>query len=552
MDGHSFASSDPRPASEADALGPHLRKAAALDAHGDAEAAVACYRQAIERWPDDSAAYARLGSLLLRTERADEALPVLRDALARDPGSALLECHVGLALLELGEAAEAAAHFEEAVRLRPGFPEALTSWTEALRCQGRTEEARHAAEAAIAADFERPEAHLHFGNVLSDLGEFAAAARAYRRSLGLRPGDAAAMSNLGIALYAMGLLPESLAQHRAAVALRPDSPAFRYNLAVALLASGNFGEGWTAYEARLELGFGRLGFEALGHIAFDLPGQRWSGEPLEGRTIFLYGEQGLGDTLQFARYASLVAERGGRVVLGVPEPLVRLLGTMRGVVEVVPTGGSPPHFDVHCPLLSLPLVFGTTLENVPAAVPYVHPDPSDVEAWRGRLPQGRGPRVGLVWAGNPRPDVAWAACVDRRRSIPLRRLAPLAEVPDLRWVSLQKGQPAAELHSAPDRWAIFDPMDRVEDFADTAALLAHIDLIVSVDTSVAHLAGALGKPVWMLSRHDGCWRWLRDRSDSPWYPTMRIYRQSRPGDWDRVIEQVAADLRAWSARMNPD
>ena len=546
MDGHSTA--EPETAADAPALAAQLRRAAALDRDGHAEDAIAAYREMIEHWPEGVATHARLGNLLLRLNRPGEALPVLRQALALEPDSAMLQCHLGLACLDLDEPEQAAAAFREALRLRPRFPEALSSLSEALRRLGRLDEARLAAETAVRMDFRRPEAHLHLGNVLGDLGEFAAAANAYRRALGLSPGDAAATSNLGISLYGMGLLAESLAQHRAAVALDPESAGFRYNLAVALLAAGEFEEGWPAYESRLRLGIGQLGFPVRGDIAFDVPGPRWSGEPLAGRTIFLYGEQGLGDTLQFVRYAPVVAERGGRVAIGVPPQLLRLVRRMPCVAEAVPTGGGLPDFDTHCPLLSLPLVLGTTLETIPASTPYLAPDPRDVETWRKRLPRDhRARRVGLVWSGNPRPDMPWAACVDRRRSIPLRHFAPLGGIPGVQYVSLQKGPPAAELDAASPVLPIFDPMDAVEDFADTAALLAHIDLVITVDTSVAHLAGALAKPVWMLSRFDGCWRWLRDRSDSPWYPSMRIYRQPRPGDWDSVIETVAADLRAWAA-----
>ncbi len=529
-----------------DAISPEpispLAKADALAAAREFAAAEAAYRIAAEHDPDRAEAHLKLGNLLLRLGRAEAALPALRRAATLDPDSALIHCHLGLALQELREPAEAALALEQALRLRPDFPEALGSLAEAWRKLGRLDEARNAAERAIARDFTQPEAHLALGNVFGDLGEFVLAANAYRRVLGLRPRDATAISNLGIALYELGHFPESIAQHRAALAVQPDSPAFRYNLSVALLANGELDEGWDAYEARLDLDLPSI-------LSHEVRAPRWNGEPLAGRTILLYGEQGLGDTLQFVRYAPLVAERGGRVLLGVPQPLVRLLTGLPDVAEVLPAGVPVPPFDVHCPLLSLPRVFGTTLDSIPAAIPYLAADPALIAAWRGRIHRNGGRNVGLVWAGNPRPDQPWAAVVDRRRSMPLARFAPLAGIPGVRYVSLQKGPPAEQLADPPPGLSILDPMGAIEDFADTAALLAHIDLIVTVDTSVAHLAGALGKPVWMLSRHDACWRWLRDRDDSPWYPTMRIYRQQRPGDWDGVIAVVAADLRRWAVEQ---
>jgi tetratricopeptide (TPR) repeat protein len=515
------------------------RHPAMLELRGDVEPALQAYREAIARWPTVPALHARLGNLLLRLGRGRDALPVLRQAAALEPESAVAQCQLGLALLEIDAPDEAAAALQQAVALRPDFPEASTSLSEALRRQARLAEARQAAEAALAIDFSRPEAHLQLGNVLCDLGEFEAACNAYRRALGLDPNNAGVLSNLGIALYSLGRLPEALAQHRAALALQPESAGFRYNFAVALLAAGEFERGWVEYETRLH-----LGREAS--VSLDGTVPRWRGEPLNGQTIVLYGEQGYGDTLQFVRYAPLVAARGGRVILGVPAPLVRLLQRIPGVDRVVAAGEVMRGFDLQCPLLSLPLVFGTRLADIPASIPYLEADPALVANWRARLPNEARRRVGLVWAGNPRPNQPAGAVVDHRRSIPLARFRPLGEVAGIDFVSLQKGPPASELAAAPSGLPMLDPMAAVQDFADTAALLAHIELVITVDTSVAHLAGALGKPVWMLSRFDACWRWLRDRDDSPWYPTMRLYRQAQPGDWDPVITLVASDLKAWS------
>jgi hypothetical protein len=260
----------------------------------------------------------------------------------------------------------------------------------------------------------------------------------------------------------------------------------------------------------------------------------------------LHAEQGLGDTLQFVRYAPMVAALGARVVLEVQPPLVRLMQGLRDVAQVIACGDALPRFDVHCPLLSLPLAFATRLETVPATVPYLHVDPAQAASWRAKLP-AEGMRVGLVWAGAPHQDDAGAHLIDRRRSIGIRQLLRLADIPGIHLVSLQKDAP----EPVPDALQLIDLMPSVEDFADTAALIAALDLVIAVDTSVAHLAGALGCPVWLLSRYDGCWRWLHGRDDSPWYPGMRIHRQERPCDWSAVIEHVRSDLLREAADAAP-
>ncbi len=279
------------------------------------------------------------------------------------------------------------------------------------------------------------------------------------------------------------------------------------------------------------------------------------GRCLGDRTILLHAEQGLGDTLQFLRYAPLVAAAGGRVVLEVQPELVRLCQGLPGITEVVPTyetGAEPSaQFDVQCPLMSLPLLFGTTLETIPAAAPDLHPDPALVAAWKERLPDTGALRVGLRWAGARHIADAGARLIDQRRSLRLAELAPLADIGGVRFVSLQKGEPADELRDAPPGLDVLDPMPAVSDFAETAAIVASLDLVISVDTSVAHLAGALGRPVWLLSRFDGCWRWLHGRDDSPWYPTMRLYRQERPLDWGGVIGRVRRGLIALAGSAAP-
>ena len=374
----------------------------------------------------------------------------------------------------------------------------------------------------------------HLANVLADLGRFEEAHGCFRQLLALRPDDAVAHNDLGHALRMQGQIEEAAACFRKAFALQPGYAQAHSNLAMALLARGDMAEGWAEYEWRWNT---KQGVRAA--RKFVQP--QWYGQAAQGQTLLIHAEQGYGDTLQFCRYAEPAAARGLRVILGVQRPLVRLLEGLAGVQQVVGPGQDLPSFDYHCPLLSMPLALGTAMDSIPAGVPYLRADPQRAELWRQRLAAANaaGPLVGLVWSGNPRAHSPVLAAVDRRRSMAPRLLAPLFSVPGIRFVSLQKGGPPA-----PPEFPLIDFMTEMQDFADTAALIANLDLIVSVDTAVVHLAGAMGKPVWLLDRFDPCWRWFTGRRDSPWYPTLRIYRQPRHGDWDSVLAELAADLRA--------
>jgi hypothetical protein len=311
-----------------------------------------------------------------------------------------------------------------------------------------------------------------------------------------------------------------------AIALEPDFAEARFYLGCLHLLEGNYRPGFAEFEWRWRWS----GF-ATPHLEVAQPA--WDGADLRGRTILLHGEQGLGDSLQFCRYAPLLAERAGRVLLQVPAALVAVLRTLDGVETVVAPGEQLPPFDVHAPLMSLPHLVGTTVETIPARVPYLHADPSAMARWRERL---RGPsdgmRVGLVWSGNP------AHPRQHVRSLPLACLEPLATVPGVTFYSLQKGPAAEEGHASNLGLPLTDLGPLLEDFAETAAALSQLDLLITVDTSVAHMAGALGRPVWLLLAAVADWRWLLDRADSPWYPTLRLFRQHRLGDWQSVVEAV--------------
>ncbi len=378
------------------------------------------------------------------------------------------------------------------------------------------------------------------GAAEAERGHFAEAIAAFSRAVAINPEQAASWSNLGMMLKIERRFEEAVAAHDKAVALGPDVPQLRVNRAVALLHAGRMAEAWRDYEFRLrQPGHTTLPLEML------LPTLA-SGVAFAGRRVLVTHEEGFGDTLHFIRYAPMLAALGARVLVLVPPALTPLLRGLAGVDGVLTEGAPTPSFDFHCPVFSLPRVFATTLETIPAPVSYLAADPALVAHWSTRLPiASRGKlRVGIVWAGQSRPWLAGFTMLDRRRSTSLATLAPFANLANATLISLQVGPPAEEARSPPPGLVMHDPMSEVRDFADTAAIIAGLDLVVSVDTSVVHLAGALGKPVFLLDRYDNCWRWFSGREDSPWYPMLRIFRQDRPGDWSGPVARAAETIAA--------
>ncbi len=530
-----------------DAALPYLRRAVALRPDyaeaqhnlgialaklGQPEEAVACYRRALALWPDYPDALTNLGQALWGLDGRAEAAACFRRALALRPAAPDALNNLGICLREEGRLEDAAAHFRRAAALRPDYVEALVNLAGTLGDLGQFEAAAEAYAHALEIKPDLTHERNNMGAALAQLGRFDEAEACYRRALALDPDYPEAVNNLGNALRGQGELEAAIAAYRRAVALKNDYPDVHHNLAMALLAAGDFPAGWAEYEWRWRTAQLRDAYRDFG-------APQWRGEPGDGRTLLLHSEQGFGDTIQFCRFAPLAAARGWRVVLMVQKALVRLLGSLEGVAEVRAAGAAPPPCDAQCPMMSLPLALGTRLATIPAPRVYLRADPAQVAAWGERLARlgGLGPRIGLVWAGNPGNSPILSA-VDRRRSMPFDRLAPLFDVPGVQFFSLQKG---ARLPGG--LFPLIDLMDDMKDFADTAALVAHLDLVISVDTAVAHLASALGKPVWLLDRFDPCWRWHTGRRDSPWYPALRIYRQPAPDDWGAVVATAARDLR---------
>ncbi|MBW4093279.1 MAG: tetratricopeptide repeat protein, partial [Proteobacteria bacterium] len=455
----------------------------------------------------------------------------LLHAVARARPDCAHPCHDLAGLLDrLGLPAQATAQYRAALALAPedgGLRRVLA--TRLLR------DGDPGGALAALGDPAGSAASLHLaGQALAEAGDIPAATARFRRAVALDPGSAAGWSNLGMMLKTAGKHAAAIAAHDHAVERAPDEPQLHVNRAVALLHAGRWTEAWGEYEWRLRLpGHTPLPLDTL------LPSLA-TGIDLAGRTVLLTHEEGFGDTLQFVRYAPLLEARGARVLLAVPGALARLLAPLGPIVA---PSGTPPAFDFHCPFFSLPRVFAATPDTIPASVPYLTADPAKTATWRARLADGGpGLRVGLVWAGQARPWLDGFATLDGRRSAGLAAFAPLAGLPGVRFVSLQAGAAAAE--ARPAGLDLLDPMGSVVDFADTAAIVAALDLVVSVDTAVVHLAGGLGTPVFLLDRYDNCWRWLSGRADSPWYPGLRIFRQTRLGDWSGPMAQVAAALAA--------
>jgi len=477
--------------------------------------------------------HSNLSNALRQLGRFDEAVEACRQAAHLEPGFSQAHANLGAALFEAGRIDEAITSYSTAIRLNPADAFAHASLGTALWTLGRFAESLAACQTAITLNPRDAIAHSSLGLALRGLGRSEEALIAFQSAITLDPGYAEAHGNLGGLLeIGFGRLAEAVTAYEKAISLKPEIAEFHFNLACAYLKTGAFEKGWEKFEWRW-----KTKQMSPAHRNFEKP--LWNGDTGGGKTLFIHAEQGFGDSLQFSRYAPLAAQRGFRVILEVPKPLVSLLGTLPGIDQVIGQGDPLPPFDFHAPMMSLPRAFRTTLATIPGQTPYLHADGNAAASWRQRLSviAGQNPKIGLLWAGNPRAHSAELAAIDRRRSIAPELLAPLFKIPGLKFFSLQKEGPAA-----PAEFPIIDFMGEMEDFADTAALIANLDLVIAVDTAVAHLAAALGKPVWLLNRFDSCWRWLSGRRDSPWYPSLRLYNQPRPGAWHPAVAEIASDL----------
>ena len=506
---------------------------------GRFDEALGSYEQALAIRPDYPEAFNNRGIIFQELGRFDEALECYQRALAISPDYAGAHSNRGNTLQQLGRFGEALASYERALEIRPDYAEALSNRGNTLQELKRFDEALESFEQALEIRPDYAEAFNNRGNTLQKLGRFGEAVESYERAVAIRADYAEAFNNRGNALQELVRFDEALESYDRALAIRPDYASCHVNRAFLLLQTGRFAEGWQAYEWRRKIDSG---------TARPLSLPEWTGGDTDAKRLLFYSEQGLGDSIQFSRFACSVAARGAEVLLEVQPSLVGLLRSLKGL-RVIPKGATLRKHDAELPLMSLPHVLGTTPETIPGNLPYLFAEPARVEAWAKRLPAGQF-RVGIVWQGKSTADV------DFGRSIPLRSFAPLCRIPGLTLISLQKHHGVRQLAHLPPGMRVETlgaEFDAGEDaFVDCAAVMMNLDLVISSDTAAAHLAGALGRPVWIVLKHVPDWRWMMDREDTPWYPTARLFRQARRDDWDEVFERIAAELaRATGAKTKP-
>lgn len=480
----------------------HLQTAVGRHRAGRAKEAEPIYRQVLALRPDNTDALYLLGLLTQSDGRFAESAELFHRAVAVDPYSVRCQMNLGLSLggMGLGRTEDAIAAFRKAIELDPNVAEAWSNLGNELRTEGKFEEAMDC----------------------------------YRRALRLKENFPEAQCNLGVCLQETEpTLDGAIAAYEKSLEMQHDFALGHWNLGFARMLLGDFQRGLPELEWRFET-------RTISKRR-QFPQPQWDGRDINGRTILIHAEQGLGDSIHMVRYLPMLAARGARIVLECPAPLVRLLQTAPGIERIIPAGRPVPTFDVHCPTLSLPLAFKTTLATIPAQVPYLWPDSDYLDLWKRRIGVGPDHRsIGLVWAGRPENRN------DRNRSMRLEQFAPLAAARGVRFFSLQKGAGAEQAKCPPAGMELIDLTAELYDFADTAAMIAVLDLVITVDTAVAHLAGAMGKADWVLLPRMPDWRWLLEREDSPWYPTARLFRQKTRGDWTEVMQRVAAALDSGS------
>jgi tetratricopeptide (TPR) repeat protein len=526
----------------------HYSLGVVLQKMGDAALAAQAYDKALAIRPEFPNALSNLGFLCAHGGDLAKAEDLLRRCIQLDPRNVNAHCNLSNVFAQQGNTAAALQCCRMGVALDPNHALTLCNYGALCVDTGDFQTAEIVLRQSVELDPTNIDAHCNLANALAKLGNAPAAIEATRAALAIDPKHALTLCNFGVLLDALGEAGGAVQSYQLALASDPNMQLAQFNLGIQRLSAGDFAAGWNGYEAR----WGTPEFRNKRPI---LSQPQWRGEDIRGSRILLYSEQGLGDTMQFVRYVSKVAALGATVVLRVQPSLVRLIGNCHPEFRVVSIESDEgADFEWQCPLLSLPLAFGTDLTNIPSEVPYLHADPFKAAEWGQRLalPDARGDaralRVGLVWAGNAKH------ANDRKRSVALKQLSALTGVEGIAFYSLQKGPVSEELSAAMEKQGIVDLNEHLEDFTDTAAILANLDLVISVDTSVVHLAGAMGKPVWVLVPRVSDWRWLRDRADSPWYPTMRLFRQSKIGAWDDVLERIEQALRALldaRAALNP-
>ncbi len=486
--------------------------------------------------PRHPAALRSLGSIYVQVGKLQQALPLLQAAVQIQPNDLESLNNLGVVLLGSDRWSEAATLFRRALAVNPSSAEVITNLGMALCDQGDCVGAIDCYEKALSQKPDYVYALNNLGTVLQRLGRNEDARPKLERALEIEPDNVEVITNLGVVLRDEGKVGEALEVYNRALTHVPGFPEALWRKSFALLTIGQYRDGWKLYET----GLGHAKWRGANLFASVKP---WDGKPAHDKHLLIWSEQGLGDSMQFIRYAELCKERVGKVSVHCQKSLVRLFKALPFIDDVFdrPYEGRN-NFDTHVPMMSLPHVFDTALETIPATVPYLRVDPEIQAKWAAKFAGVAGLKVGLVWAGGSHRHDVIANLIDRRRSVGLERMKLWLDLQGARFYNLQMGEPAEQIGALGLADRLTDFMREVEDFADTAAIVENLDLVITVDTSVAHLAGGLGKPVWILSRYDACWRWLQNRPTSPWYPTARIFGQPAMDDWDSVMTEVGREL----------
>ncbi|MFY9287617.1 MAG: tetratricopeptide repeat-containing glycosyltransferase family protein [Alphaproteobacteria bacterium] len=481
-----------------------MQKAVSFHKQGHMEDAEQSYQQVLKDDPKHIDALRLLGALYVQWKKMDSAIEYFEKALHVKPDHTEVRNNLGIALFSQGNA---------------------------LRKAGQSIEASQLYERLVKLHPNDVNLRNNLGTIFHDMAKFDEAMEQYEIALQIEPNSADALVNRAGLLVELNRPDEACRGYEQALKINPNSADAKWGKSLAMLMLGDYENGWKLYEARFER-------NPITHPLLT-QNKRWDGCPLEGKRLLIWGEQGFGDVLQFIRYAALCKEKGGFIIVQCRAPLVRLLQNCPYIDEVVTEATL---FDYHIPIMSLPFLFGTTLNTIPSTTPYLTVSDEARLKWASRFAGSVGLKVGLVWAGNPRKNLIEAHATDRQRSINLSMMKPLLDLPSCQFYNLQKDEASAEIMRNGLQSRLINYMPGVEDFMDTAAIIENLDLVISVDTSVVHLAGGLGKEVWVLSRFGGCWRWLRNQETNPWYPTVRIFSQPSPGDWDGCLQTVKKAL----------
>jgi tetratricopeptide (TPR) repeat protein len=496
---------------------------------GQIDEAITYYKKAVELEPDFADAYYNLGAAFQDKRQFDLAIDYYQKAVELEPDLDDAYYNLGIIWQDKMRFDEAITSYQKTLELNPKHADAYNNLGTIYKEQEQYDKALMYFYRALLSDPRLAKAHVNLGSIYQEQGRLDEAITCYKKALEINPDLDYAYNNMGRVLQDKGQVDNAIACFQNVLKLNPDNALAHWNMACALLLTGNFKQGWQENEWRWKID---------GYPLHDFSQPLWDGSDIQGSSILLHAEQRFDDTIQFIRYAPLVAQKGARVIVECQKEMASLMKGLEGISHIVMQGDQLPAFDVHCPFLSLPLVFNTTIDHIPTKIPYISADPLLVDKWRVRMQQDTSDlKIGVTWSRNSGNKYG------QYRLFALEAFRTLGRFEGSSWYSLQKGNAAEQAKHPPEGMKLFDYMEETQDFMDMAALIKNLDLVISLDTPVAHLAGALGKQVWTLLPFSPDWRWMLDKEDSPWYPTMRLFRQPASGDWEPVIEKVGASLR---------